>query len=320
MAVVSVENIVFEFIPAFIVTLAYQLFFRKRRNRFIEAFIIMIYLKTATTFIYSIVLFPQDVPASFDSTTSNDVFAWVFIEDFLFIASTALQEYLLWIMISFFAVLFGLLVLMVKLTLQDPAKRTFSNVIRSVVGSEPETDGYSGLRHRLENITFEGVEEQPLDPQVTRRVYGESWKDYLIIGLATLLPSMPLYAAFDVDHLYAFNIAIFLAWVYRFGYTSSNRIAKGAGVTLGNRDVGGEMMRGVLGWFFRLNILLSLFFIFVPIPDGPPTILDFFGIGLSNIDTAISYFSYGFTLTLPPILFAILIFPLTEDFAIYLYK
>jgi len=325
MAAITIENILIELIPALLVTFVYQLFFRKSRNRFVEAFIIMIYLKTFTFFIYNITFFPEIVPSYFERATSNDIFSWILVQDFLFIISTSLQEYLTWVMISFFAVLFGLFVLMLKLSLQDPLKRRFSNVIRRVIGRDPVTDGYDGLRHRLENITFEGVEAQPLNPDVVMKAYGESWRDYMIIGLVTLIPSIALYATVNPTQFYAQGVIVFLSWIYRFGYTSSNRIAKGAGITLGDRDIGSEMMRGVLGWFFRLNLLLSLFTLIVPlgllgIPGGPPTILDFLGLGGYTFMQTLEHFFYGITLAIPPIAFAILILPLTEDFAIHLYK
>ncbi len=320
MAAINIETILIELLPALTLTFIYQIFFRTRRNRFVEAFIIMVYLKSISFFIFNITFNPEVVPSYFNPSTSNTDFAWVIVQDFVFILATSLQEYLTWVMISFFAVLFGLIVLFLKLALQDPLKRRFSNVIRRVIGRDPVTDGYSGFRDRLNNLTFEGVEAQPLDPEVTMRAYSESWRDYLVIGLVTLLPSIALYAVVEPTQLYAIGVIIFLSWIYRFGYTSSNRIAKGAGVTLGTQDVGNEMMRGVLGWFFRLNLILSLFTVIVPLPGGPPTLLNFFGIGAYSVEDALAYFFFGITLALPPIAFAILILPLTEDFAIHFYK
>jgi hypothetical protein len=231
-------------------------------------------------------------------------------------------------MVSFFAVLFGMLVLAAKLALQDPMKMRFKNVIRGITRREPETDGYTGLRDRVSNITFEGVEPQPLNPEVQARAWKHAWKDYLIIGLATLIPSISIYigslpsfitlvndpANYQVPDTYVLNIFIFLTWIYRFGYPASNRIAKGAGVRLGDRDIGGEMMRGVLGWFFRLNILLSIFII-------ATQALQAFTLGVANIvSIMIQYYIQGLIYAVPPIVFAILILPLVEDFAVVLYK
>ncbi len=326
MAAINIETVLIELLPALTLTFVYQLFFRTRRNRFVEAFIIMVYLKSISFFVFNIAFGQEVVPAYFDSTTSNTEFGWVVVQDFLFILASSLQEYLTWVMISFWAVIFGLLVLFLKLSLQDPLKRRFSNVIRRVIGREPETDQYSGLRDRMNHLTFEGVEAQPLDPEVTKRAYSESWRDYLLIGLVTLLPSIAVYQSVPPELFYASGVIIFLTWIYRFGYTSSNRIAKGAGVSLGDRDVGSEMMRGVLGWFFRLNLIFSLFTLiiplqwFIPTLGAPPTILDFFGVGATTSESAFIYFFYGILQALPPIAFAILILPLTEDFAIHLYK
>ncbi len=270
---------------------------------------------------------------------------WAFLLDLIFQFSYTLQQYLIWVMVSFFAVLFGMVVLALKLSLQDPLKMRFSNLIRRIVGSEPESDGYSGLRDRVDHITFEGVEPQPLDPEVVGKAWRDAWKDYLIIGLATIVPSIGAYVGDIVPYVgwlssgelrflpnpYVLGVFIFLTWIYRFGYAGSNRIARGSGIKLGDRDIGGEMMRGVLGWFFRLNILLSAFILITsilnalsaPILINSPLDPVFPGLGLSQ--DAIwgfiyVYFIDGLTFALPPILFAIIILPLTEDFAVVLYK
>ncbi|MGY5852149.1 MAG: stage II sporulation protein M [Candidatus Thorarchaeota archaeon] len=331
MAGLTLETILIEMIPALIVTTVYSIFFRKRRNKFIEAFIIMLYLKTVTFFLYYIVFVPVDVPFYFDPEVTSDTLAWTLVMDFLFKFAASLQEYFIWVMISFFAVLFGLVILLLKLALQDPLKMAFSNVIRSVVGREPVSDGYSGFRHRLHEIEFVGVEAQPLDPEVVNKAWRESWKDYLIIGLVTLLPSLAVYAV--VENIYAAGIIVFLTWIYRFGYPAGSRIAKGAGVTLpplepvgleiesgeyqesdvqtGGQDLGSEMMRGVLGWFFRLNLLISVVTLFFQVLGAWNT---------GTMDALYNYYFWGVTGALPPIAFAILILPLTEDFAVTLYK
>ncbi|MGY5875662.1 MAG: stage II sporulation protein M [Candidatus Thorarchaeota archaeon] len=326
MAGLTLETILIEMIPALFVTTVYSLFFRKRRNKFIEAFIIMLYLKTVTFFLYYIAFVPVDVPFYFDSEVTSDTLSWTLVLDFLFKFTASLQEYLTWVMISFFAVFFGLVILMLKLALQDPLKMAFSNVIRSIVGREPVSDGYSGFRHRVQNIEFVGVEAQPLDPEVINKAWRESWKDYLIIGLVTLLPSLAIYAV--VENIYAVGIIVFLTWIYRFGYPAGSRIAKGAGVTLpppetdgfeiessdtpqGSHDLGGEMMRGVLGWFFRLNLIISLATIIIQVIGV---------VGSGNYEELLLYYFWGITGALPPVAFAILILPLTEDFAVTLYK
>ena len=98
------------------------------------------------------------------------------------------------------------------------------------------------------------------------------------------------------------------------GYPASNRIAKRAGLRLGDRDIGSEMMRGVLGWFFRLNILLTVGFL------GVQTI-QVLNSGTPNIwGIMIEYYILGLGYAVPPIIFAILILPLVEDFAVVLYK
>jgi hypothetical protein len=323
--------------------LLYLTFFGKRRSKFIEAFIVLMYVKTVSTFIYYLWYLPSSVTVAFDSVVDGTGLGWLFMTDFIFQFVYTLQEYLTWIMVSFFAVLFGMIVLALKLTLQDPIKMRFKNVIQSLFRRDVESDGYSSLRARLEDIRFEGIEPQPLDPVVQARAWREGWRDYLIIGLATLLPSIGAYMGNIVSYImyigghpegllvlpdpYFLGILIFLTWIYRFGYTGSNRIARGAGIKLGDRDLGGEMMRGVLGWFFRLNIILSLVFIFINITNAlsAPILLEP-GTGWAGLtpDAILFYvglyFRDGIMQAFPPIIFAIIILPLVEDFAVVLYK
>ena len=86
-----------------------------------------------------------------------------------------------------------MVVLAVKLLLQDPAKMFFKNYIRRITKKEPESDGFANFRDRVNNVRFTGVEPQPLDPEVQSRAWRDAWKDYLIIGLATLIPSIGIY-------------------------------------------------------------------------------------------------------------------------------
>jgi len=321
-------TIMFEFVPPLIVTLVYFLFFGKRKSKFIEAFIVLMYLKTVTFFLFNIALSGPGVGPGFEAGVDTRVLSWLLLTDLLFQFITSLQEYMIWIMVSFFAVLFGMVVLAAKLTLQDPLKMRFKNLIRSLTKREPESDGYTGLRDRVANITFEGVEPEPLNPDVQARAWRDAWKDYLIIGLATVIPSISIYvdslpnfivfktdfANYQFPDTYLVNILIFVTWIYRFGYPASNRIAKGAGLRLGQRDLGGEMMRGVLGWFFRLNIVLSIGIFGLQAYQA-------FTSGVANIwGILVEYYIQGLMLAVPPIVFAILILPLVEDFAVVLYK
>lgn len=327
MSVLNPLTIILEFVPPLVVTLAYLLAFRGRRNRFVEAFIALMFIKTVTFFLFGIWYNEPDpsVAGGFDPTVNSNTFYWLLIADFFFQFSYSLQEILTWIMLSFIAVLFGMVVLALKMALQDPLKMRFRNVIKRITGSPPETDGYSGFRDRLDHLSFEGVDPQPLDPEVQSRAWSEAWRDYLIIGLATLLPSIPLYIgslesyvtrivnpmAYVPPNSYIIGVLIFLTWIYRFAYPASNRIAKGAGLKLGDRDVGSEMMQGVLGWFFRLNILLTLYFLASDILRGLRTgTLGYLG----------AYYVEGIFSAAPAILFAIIVLPLAERFAVVLYK
>jgi Mn2+/Fe2+ NRAMP family transporter len=46
----------FEFVPPLVVSLIYLIFFGKRKSKFIEAFIALMYLKTVTFFILNIAI------------------------------------------------------------------------------------------------------------------------------------------------------------------------------------------------------------------------------------------------------------------------
>ena len=318
MPTITFFTIFFSLLPSIILTFLYLIFFRAKRNHFIEAFIVLMVFESITFFLVTIQTWEFAGGTSyevggFDPNIGDSAFIWVFFNEFLFQFATTLQTFFIWIMLSFIAVLFGMLVLALKLALQDPLKMRFSNVIRGITKKEPVSDGFSSFRERVQNVNFQGIERQPMDPEVISKAWRESWRDYLIIGLVTLLPSIPIYlsAPETTAGFYFYNITIFLTWIYRFAYPASNRIAKGAGLTLGNRDIGSEMMRGVLGWFFRLNLLLSAYSIFT---TAYPYIVggDYAGLMI--------YYGKGIILAFPPIFLAILLFPMVEDFSIVLYK
>ncbi len=310
MADLTFFTIIISFLPALVVTLFYTLLFGERRNHFIEAFIALMYINTIGFVLLSILLNPVQVNLQFGPNVGTSDFLSVLVTDFIFQIGNNLQTFFFWILVSFVAVLFGQLVLMVKLALQDPLKMRFSNLILRLVGKEPESDGYAGFHDRLDHITFEGVEPQPLNPEVVQRAWKSSWKDYLIIGLATIVPSIGFYIN-PPSSLYAYGILVFATWIYRFGYPASNRIAKGAGIMLGDRDVGAEMMRGVLGWFFRLNLVLSAVLI------GYDFIAKFLTVGIAGF---VYQYSIGLALAAVPIAYAIVMLPLVEDFSKGLYK
>ena len=282
------------------------------------------YLKTITWFLFNIAL--QEVQPLTNPGVSTTELGWSLLTDLIFQFTVSLQEFLTWILIAFYAVLMGMGVLAVKLLLQDPMKVRFRNIIRRITNREPETDGFTGFNERVKNIRFEGVEPQPLDPEVQGRAWSSAWRDYVIIGLATLVPSisayvgtLPQYIKYIEDPTllpsnYYLGVFVLLTWIYRFGYPASNRIAKGAGLHLGDRDIGSEMMRGVLGWFFRLNILWTLYTLFTQA-------ITLFSSNIENIGTIMwNYYATGLILAAPPILFAVVILPLVEDFAVVFYK
>jgi hypothetical protein len=324
----TILTVVFEFLPPLIVTFVYLLFFGKRKSRLIESFIVLMYIKTIAWFLLTIARLQLSYPSGFNPVVDTLGLSWLLLTDMIFQFFVSLQEYLIWIMMAFIAVIFGMIVLAAKLTLQEPLKMRFKNLIQTITKKEPESDGYSGLSDRLDHITFEGLEANPLDPEVQATVWRQAWKDYVIIGLATLVPSISVYIG-SLDSFiaitlhpenyvepsnYYYGILIFLTWIYRFGYPASNRIAKAAGLHLGQYDLGAEMMRGVLGWFFRLNILLTMYFlvsqaiavIVLQVPNA--------------ISIIIEYYSLGLTLAVPPILFAVIVLPYAEHFSAIFYK
>ncbi len=310
MVAITIFTIFVSFLPALIVSLVYTLLFGEKRNQFIEAFIGLLFVNAIGFTLVNIFLSAPDVTPGFQPYAIGSDVIWVVLSEFLFQLGNGLQTFFIWIMVSFVAVLFGQLVIMLKLALQDPLKMKFSNLIQKLVGKEPVSDGYSGLSERLENITFEGVEPQPLNPEVISKAWKESWRDYLLIGLVTIIPSISIYIT-PIGNAYVYGILVFALWMYRFGYPASNRIAKGAGVKLGGRDIGSEMMRGVLGWFFRLNLLLSIFTI------GYDAITAF--LEGSLVSMAYNY-TIGLALAAVPIVYAIIMLPLVEDFSVLLYK
>ncbi len=308
-------TILFELLPTIVVLLVYLALFRDRRNHFIEAFIVLMFVKAISFFIYNIARIPAEnmqVIPGFDPAVDYNTLYWVLITNFIFHFAYALQEFLTWIMVSFMAVLFGQLVLVLKLALENSWKLRFAGLIKVFTGKTPVSDGYSGLHDRMSHITFSDVQSQPLNPKVVSKAWSDSWRDYLIIGLATVIPSVSAYMQDPTKvSYYAMGVLIFLTWIYRFGYPASNRIAKGLGMKLGDRDIGSEMMRGVLGWFFRLNILLSLATIGYQVWDNMQrgTLA---GLG--------QFYADGLIVAIPPILFALILLPMTEGFSEVLYR
>lgn len=292
-----------------VVAVIYLTLFHDRRNHFIEAFIVLMLIKAITFFIYNIWMQAPGIPAGFNDSVDYSSLYWIIITNFIFHFGYTLQEFLTWIMVSFIAVLFGQVVLILKLALQDPLKLKFASLVGKKTGQGSVSDGYSGLRDRLNHVTFSDIETQPLDPKVVSKAWSESWKDYLIVGLATVVPSVGVYQL--TGSSYTVSVIIFLTWIYRFGYPASNRIAKGLGIRLGDRDIGSEMMRGVLGWFFRLNILLSLAFIGFEVWERMQA---------GTLPELGSFYLGGLILATPPILFALILLPMTEGFSQILYR
>ncbi len=317
-------TIMIEILPPLIVTLAYLVLLRGRQNRYIEAFILLLYIKAFTYFILGIFSMDPLHGTPFDPSVDTGTLLWIIFTDFMFQFVYSLQELLTWIMLSFVSVVFGIIVLIVKMSLQDPVKMKLGNIVKRITGRPPVSDGYTGLSERLRNLRFEGIPEHPLDPELQKKAWSGAWRDYMIIGLATLLPSIPVYMGTFSEYvrsltdpnyvppdLYILGVLVFLTWIYRFGYPSSNRVAKAAGLSLGSRNIGAEMMRGVLGWFFRLNILITIMFLAYDVIGAYNT---------GRLAMLGTYYIQGVIQAAPPILFAIIVLPLAEKFSVILYQ
>ena len=107
MAELTLLTLVFEFLSPLIVTVVYLIFFSNRSNKFIEAFIVLMYVKTITFFLFWIWSIDVSIVPGFDAAVGANGLIWMLITDFFFQFTTTLQEYLTWVMVSFFAVLFG---------------------------------------------------------------------------------------------------------------------------------------------------------------------------------------------------------------------
>ena len=66
MVTLNLLTVVFELLPPLIVTVIYLLFMGNRKNKFIEAFIVLMYLKTFTFFLYHLIISTSTVGAGFD--------------------------------------------------------------------------------------------------------------------------------------------------------------------------------------------------------------------------------------------------------------
>ena len=157
---ITLLTLVFEFLPPLIVTFVYLLFFGKRKSKLIEVFIGVMYLKSITWFLLSIAFDLLVFLPLADPVVDTTGLSWALFIDMLFQFAFSLQDFLTWILIAFYAVLFGMGVLAIKLLLQDPLKMRFKNVIRRITRREPESDGFANFRDRVNNIRFEGVEPQ----------------------------------------------------------------------------------------------------------------------------------------------------------------
>ncbi|MEM2142126.1 MAG: hypothetical protein QXQ81_02580 [Candidatus Thorarchaeota archaeon] len=327
-----------ELLPPVVITLLYVIAFKGGRNRFIEAFLALMYVKSISFFIFSIYMQGLSEPPGFNPDVSPSVLGWVLFLDFLFQFFYCLQEFLTWSMVTLFAVVFGLIVLLLRLAIIEPMRTRLSGLIRIIGRGSSASDDLRTFGERINALRFVGVPDNPLDPDVQSRAWADAWKDYLIIGLATLLPSIPVYMesfgryveslvlgpAFIPTSPYVLGVLVFLTWIYRFGYPASNRLAKSAGLKLGNRDLGSEMMRGVLGWFFRLNILVTIGFITIDVFNALSINVTYHpvygGETVPGIMVLMNYYVLGVMQAAPPILFAIIVMPLVEKFAVVLYK
>ena len=101
----TILTVIFEFLPPLIVTFVYLLFFGKRKSKLIEVFIGVMYLKSITWFLFNIAI--NDVQPLVNPVVDTTGLSWVLLTDMLFQFAFSLQDFLTWILIAFYAVLFG---------------------------------------------------------------------------------------------------------------------------------------------------------------------------------------------------------------------
>lgn len=155
--------------------------------------------------------------------------------------ASLLHTFVIWAFIALFSAFLGVLAIFVRLLLFE----------RGIGGS---------FKDRVKSVTFTRVPANPLS-----EVSGISLvKDYVVIGLVTL-PAMVSFSM-TIESLYrvgliggfGLNIAIYIMLLYRFSYLASSRLAKIGGVRCGEIDLGEKLMRNITGPFTYFNVALSM--------------------------------------------------------------
>ncbi|MFW9767930.1 MAG: hypothetical protein ACFFF9_07275 [Candidatus Thorarchaeota archaeon] len=288
----NLTTILIEFIPPVITTSLYLLLVKSnriRRNNYIEAFILIMYVRIFAFFL-RFHLQPLIDP-QFDPSVGLGTMGMIFLYNFVYHVGGALQDYMIWIMVSFYSALFCFLLLVLR-TFTWRRKETMQRLIEW----EKKSDYAKLVAGKTQRFAC-----------IPKTDIGEARKEYFIIGLATIIPSLEIYILPIMDY-YILNILIFFTWIYRFGYPATGRIAKTAGFFI--REVEFEQDPSThFGAFFKINILLSI----VAILQNIFQVLSIAGTpGLELFAT--TYLS-GFVLAFIPIIFAVLVLPLVEKYA-----
>ncbi len=305
-------TLLWDLLPFISLAILYGLLFRKQRNRYVEAFLLImvidVILKDLLYFISPNFIFrgSNGNPDYPDSGNSLSTLWWLFVINFMYQFNTAMQEFWYWIMISFFSAIFGILLIFLRITLIMPLQTFGKNILNRIRRRPLEKLEYPKMRDRFRNLSVDTGSESPYDPEVVEKTFSESWRDYLIIGLVTLLPT----ALFGYNlitsgtNIYVLNALIFAIFIYRFGYPAANRLAKGANVRVGSRNIGEEMMKGTTGIFFKFNITITILSaIIIPFISGAVGTGYFINLMFAVLDFV------------RPILFAIILLPLIEPYS-----
>ncbi len=305
-------TLLWDLLPFISIAVLYVILFRKQRNRYIEAFLLImlinVILKDLLYFISPNLMFRgiNGTPDYSDSGNNISTLWWLFIINFMYQFNSAFQEFWYWVMISFFSAVFGVLLIFLRITLIMPLQTFGKNILNRIRRRPLEKLEFPKVRDRFHNLSVDTGTESPYDPQVIEQTFNESWKDYLIIGLATLLPTtiFGYNLLTSGTNIYVLNALIFAIFIYRFGYPAANRLAKGANVRVGTRNIGEEMMQGTTGIFFKFNIFITILSaVIIPIVSGS-----------AGIGYLISLF-FALLDFIRPILFAIILLPLVEPYA-----
>ena len=117
LVVPNLTTILIEFIPPVVLTSAYLFYIisnRERRNIYIEAFILIVFARVITFFL-RVHIYPSYPIGGFDPTVDLGTLITIFLSNFVYHIGGALQDYMTWIMVSFYSALFCFFFIIIRL-------------------------------------------------------------------------------------------------------------------------------------------------------------------------------------------------------------